>query len=76
MNLVLTLCPVQVPCPPGCVSQQLSSAGNHGHDQAEKRILFPVGQQQSVILLLLKEESPVVYVRTFDTGGPLYPAPA
>lgn len=44
-DVLLTLWPAQALAPPECVSQQPSSAGNRGRDQAEKRIAFPVGQR-------------------------------
>lgn len=47
--MLLTLCPAPALSPPECVSPPPSSAGNHGRDPAEKRIVFPVGDQQSEI---------------------------
>lgn len=85
MEVLLTLWPAQALSLLECVWQQPSSAGNHGHDQAEKRIAFPVGRQQSVtqerILLcrdfsILWRESLLEFALTLDRGGPLYPTPA
>lgn len=58
MIIILTLWPVPVLFLPDCVSLQPSSAGNHGRDLAEKRIVFPVGERRECDsgLILLSQD--------------------